>query len=68
MSNVATQRYGLTYTTGSLPRQVGSAWKKVVRLSLPSGFIDKMKRARTPGDAAATIATLRPASTPTSRA
>jgi len=28
-------RYGLKYTTGSLPRQVFSAWKKVVRLSLP---------------------------------
>jgi linoleoyl-CoA desaturase len=30
------QRYGLAYTTGSLPRQVASAWKKVVRLSLPN--------------------------------
>jgi len=29
-------RYGLTYTTGSLPRQVFSAWKKVIRLSLPN--------------------------------
>ncbi|MFG1889451.1 fatty acid desaturase family protein [Micromonospora sp. NPDC049051] len=29
-------RYGLRYTTGSLPRQVFSAWKKVVRLSLPN--------------------------------
>ncbi|WP_018830063.1 fatty acid desaturase family protein [Salinispora tropica] len=28
-------RYGLKYTTGSLPRQVFSAWKKVIRLSLP---------------------------------
>ena len=32
------ERYGLTYTTGSLPRQVGSAWKKVFRLSLPNDF------------------------------
>jgi NADPH-dependent stearoyl-CoA 9-desaturase len=31
-------RYGLPYVTGSLPRQVGSAWKKVVRLSLPNDF------------------------------
>jgi len=31
-------RYGLNYTTGSLPRQVGSAWKKVFRLSLPNDF------------------------------
>jgi fatty acid desaturase len=32
------RRYGLSYTTGSLPRQVGSAWKKVIRLSLPNDF------------------------------
>ena len=32
------QRYGLTYTTGSMPKQVASAWKKIVRLSLPNGF------------------------------
>jgi linoleoyl-CoA desaturase len=31
-------KYGLTYTTGSLPRQVASAWKKVIRLSLPNDF------------------------------
>ncbi|MDN5762092.1 MAG: acyl-CoA desaturase [Microlunatus sp.] len=31
-------RYGLKYTTGSLPRQVASAWKKVIRLSLPNDF------------------------------
>ncbi|WP_428966921.1 fatty acid desaturase family protein [Micromonospora fluostatini] len=29
-------RYGLTYTTGSLPKQVASAWWKVIRLSLPN--------------------------------
>jgi linoleoyl-CoA desaturase len=28
----------LSYTTGSLPRQVGSAWKKVIKLSLPNDF------------------------------
>ena len=33
------QKYGLTYTTGSLPRQVASAWKKVFRLSLPNDFL-----------------------------
>ncbi len=32
------EKYGLTYTTGSLPRQVVSAWKKVIRLSLPNEF------------------------------
>jgi linoleoyl-CoA desaturase len=31
-------RYGLSYVTGSLPRQVASAWRKVIRLSLPNGF------------------------------
>ena len=31
-------RYGLSYTTGSLPRQVASAWKQVIRLSLPNDF------------------------------
>ena len=30
------QRYGLTYTSGPLPKQVGSAWAKVFRLSLPN--------------------------------
>ena len=35
------QRNGLNYTTGSLPCQVGSAWKKVVRLSLPNDFVAK---------------------------
>ena len=32
-------RYGLTYTSGSLPRQVASAWHKVIRLSLPNDFM-----------------------------
>ncbi len=31
-------RYGLTYTTGSLPTQVASAWTKIIRLSLPNEF------------------------------
>jgi linoleoyl-CoA desaturase len=30
------QRYGLTYTSGSLPKQLASAWAKVFRLSLPN--------------------------------
>ncbi|MFG1721111.1 fatty acid desaturase family protein [Micromonospora chalcea] len=29
-------RYGLHYTTGPLPKQVASAWWKVIRLSLPN--------------------------------
>jgi len=31
------QRYGLSYTTGTLPQQVTSAWKQVLKLSLPNG-------------------------------
>jgi NADPH-dependent stearoyl-CoA 9-desaturase len=30
------QRYGLTYTSGPLPKQVASAWSKVFRLALPN--------------------------------
>jgi fatty acid desaturase len=30
------ERYDLTYTSGPLPRQVASAWKKVLRLALPN--------------------------------
>jgi fatty acid desaturase len=33
------ERYGLTYTSGPLIRQVGSAWKKVFRLSLPNDVL-----------------------------
>ena len=33
------ETYGLTYVEGSLPKQVYSAWHKVVRLSLPNGFV-----------------------------
>ncbi|WP_345710297.1 acyl-CoA desaturase [Kineococcus glutinatus] len=32
------ERYGLSYTTGALHEQVASAWKQVLRLSLPNGF------------------------------
>ncbi len=37
-------RYGLTYATGSLPRQLGSAWKKVFRLSLPNEAMSRFSR------------------------
>ncbi len=36
--------YGLTYTTGPLPKQVASAWSKVIRLSLPNGYVDETKK------------------------
>ena len=38
------ERYGLPYVTGPLPRQVGSAWKKVFRLAAPNGFWGKYTR------------------------
>jgi linoleoyl-CoA desaturase len=34
------QRYGLSYHEASLPKQVGSAWHKIVRLSLPNGWLE----------------------------
>ena len=34
------ERYGLTYTTGPLSRQVASAWMKIIRLSVPTGRPD----------------------------
>ena len=41
-------RYGLTYTSGPLPKQVASAWKKVFRLSLPNDFFASATRSVTP--------------------
>ncbi len=37
------ERYGLQYTTGPLPKQVASAWTKVIRLSLPNHLAAKVK-------------------------
>jgi NADPH-dependent stearoyl-CoA 9-desaturase len=37
------EEYDLTYTTGPLPRQVASAWSKVIRLSLPNDFVEDTK-------------------------
>jgi linoleoyl-CoA desaturase len=59
------ERYGLSYTTGSLPSQVASAWKKVIRLSLPNGFFDKLKSVRTPAAAVAVATQLAGARPPT---
>jgi linoleoyl-CoA desaturase len=33
------ERYGLNYHAAPLPQQVGSAWHKIVRLSLPNGWL-----------------------------
>ena len=35
------QRYGLTYHAAPLPQQVASAWHKVLRLSLPNGWLEQ---------------------------
>jgi NADPH-dependent stearoyl-CoA 9-desaturase len=40
-------RYGLTYTSGPLTTQVVSAWRKVVRLSLPNGGVRGVAAAAT---------------------
>jgi linoleoyl-CoA desaturase len=49
------RRYGLSYTTGPLVRQVGSAWKKVFRLSLPNDFA-RTARARVAAAAPGSLA------------
>lgn len=36
------ERYGLTYVSGSMPKQVASAWAKVIRLSLPNEVLDTL--------------------------
>ena len=38
-------RYGLSYTTGPLPKQVASAWWKVIRLSLPNDLAARLSPA-----------------------
>ena len=35
-------RYGLNYVTGPLPKQVASAWWKVIRLSLPNDLAARL--------------------------
>ena len=38
------ERHGLPYHARSMPRQVASAWHKVLRLSLPNGWLDRQRR------------------------
>jgi NADPH-dependent stearoyl-CoA 9-desaturase len=38
------EEFGLSYVVGPLPKQVASAWSKVVRLSLPNGFAENVRR------------------------
>jgi NADPH-dependent stearoyl-CoA 9-desaturase len=41
-------RYGLNYHSAPLPQQVGSAWHKIIRLSLPNGWLDATNRRNLP--------------------
>ncbi|SFL61267.1 fatty acid desaturase family protein [Geodermatophilus ruber] len=34
-------RYGLNYHSAPLPKQVASAWHKIIRLSLPNGWLER---------------------------
>ena len=43
------ERYGLDYCERPLPQQVYSAWHKVVRLSLPNGWLDQTNARNLPG-------------------
>ena len=43
------ERYGLEYCERPLPQQVYSAWHKVVRLSLPNGWLDQTTPRNLPG-------------------
>ncbi|MEI2819850.1 MAG: acyl-CoA desaturase [Marmoricola sp.] len=42
------ERYGLTYVTGSMPKQLASAWGKIFRLSLPNDFVGFINKTPTP--------------------
>jgi NADPH-dependent stearoyl-CoA 9-desaturase len=42
------ERYGLTYVSGPMVKQVGSAWKKVFRLSPPNDVLRKATAAVKP--------------------
>jgi NADPH-dependent stearoyl-CoA 9-desaturase len=44
------ERYGLTYVSGPMVKQVGSAWKKVFRLSLPNDALRKVTAAVKPAN------------------
>ncbi len=46
------QRHGLRYHAAPLVNQVGSAWHKVVRLSLPNGWLQETKLSNAPAQVA----------------
>ncbi|WP_104105359.1 acyl-CoA desaturase [Nocardioides sp. 616] len=60
------QRYGLSYNSRPLVRQVGSAWHKVLRLSLPNGWLEETTVRNAPSQVAKLFGRRR-AQTPASR-
>ena len=42
------EKYGLNYHSAPMPKQVASAWHKVVRLSLPNGWLATTKLSNAP--------------------
>ncbi|QNN51695.1 fatty acid desaturase family protein [Nocardioides mesophilus] len=42
------ERYGLTYHAAPFPKQVASAWHKVLRLSLPNGWLEETTLSNAP--------------------
>jgi linoleoyl-CoA desaturase len=56
------ERYGLTYVSGPMVKQVGSAWKKVFRLSLPNDVARKATAAVNPTNIAQLV--FRPSADP----
>ena len=42
------ERYGLHYTCGPLPKQVASAWKTIIRLSLPNKAVEPVSATARP--------------------
>ena len=43
MQDIA-RRYGLSYVTGPLPKQIASAWWAIIRLALPNEYAAKLER------------------------
>jgi NADPH-dependent stearoyl-CoA 9-desaturase len=58
------QRYGLAYNARPLPKQVASAWHKVVRLSLPNGWLEETTWSNAPRQVAKLFRSARPTAPP----
>ena len=58
------ERYGLSYNARPLPKQVASAWHKVLRLSLPNGWLEETTWSNAPRQVAKLFRASRPAPAP----